>query len=136
MEQYPGGEASRAAEIEAGAHRPAAELVEDFRAAAAALATGWEALPEPAWDRETVTLHGRRPVRDCVLARWREVEVHRADLGLGVTPADWTSEFVAVYLPRRQLLAWLLGRGADGIEITGCTNLWLAWQLPRLFPFA
>jgi maleylpyruvate isomerase len=187
VEQYPGGEAGRAAEIEAGAHRPAAELVEDLREAAAALASGWEALPEHAWDRETVTLHGRRPVKDGVLARWREVEVHHADLGLGVTPADWTAEFVAVYLPRTvhglpgrardrslrfrwqvrdrttrsawlvdahrasagegpadatvtgtnwQLLAWLLGRGAEGIEITGCTNLWLAWQLPRLFPFA
>lgn len=133
-----------------------------------------------------VALHGRSPVRDGVLARWREVEVHHADLGLGVTPADRTSEFVAAYLPRTvhglpgrardrrlrfrwqvrdrttrsawlvdadrarsgegpadatvtgtnwQLLAWLLGRGAEGIEITGCTNHWLAWQLPRLFPF-
>ncbi|GAB2976889.1 maleylpyruvate isomerase family mycothiol-dependent enzyme [Nocardioides montaniterrae] len=38
------------------------------------------------------------PVMDAptiVEARWREVEVHRVDLGLGYTPADWPLPFAA-----------------------------------------
>jgi maleylpyruvate isomerase len=56
------------------------------------------------------------------LGRWREVELHHVDLGLGYTPADWPDEFVHLVLPEmidglarradhRALLAWLSGRG-------------------------
>lgn len=41
------------------------------------------------------------PVMDAptiVEARWREVEVHRADLGLGYAPADWPLPFAAFAL--------------------------------------
>ncbi|GAB4003494.1 maleylpyruvate isomerase family mycothiol-dependent enzyme [Nocardioides ultimimeridianus] len=31
-------------------------------------------------------------------ARWREVEIHRADLGLGYTPSDWPAAFAAYVL--------------------------------------
>ncbi|MGL5827158.1 MAG: maleylpyruvate isomerase N-terminal domain-containing protein [Nocardioides sp.] len=33
-------------------------------------------------------------VADWMGARWREVEVHHTDLGVGYTPADWSNEFV------------------------------------------
>ena len=57
-----------------------------------------------------------------MLSRWREIEVHHADLGLGYTPADWPDDLVAAWLPRelerlpkradpKQLLAWVIGRG-------------------------
>jgi maleylpyruvate isomerase len=100
VQQYPGGARGRAREIEDGAHRPASELLADLRAAAAALEHDWQALPERAWDLMTTTLVARRPVRQGVLARWREVEVHHADLAAGYGPADWPAEFVAVFLPR------------------------------------
>ena len=75
------------------------------------------------------------PVRDLVFLRWREVEVHRVDLGLGYGPADWPAEYVRTELVAMQMrwgarrpmglaalpphalaapdhvrLAWLLGR--------------------------
>jgi maleylpyruvate isomerase len=57
-----------------------------------------------------------------VFSRWREVEVHHVDLGLGYSPRDWPADLVALWLPRaedqflttaddRELLAWLVGRG-------------------------
>jgi len=75
------------------------------------------------------------PVSRLPFARWREVEVHRADLGLGYGPDDWPAEYVrtelgeltmawnarrpmgltglpreALATPEPQRLAWLLGR--------------------------
>lgn len=74
----------------------------------------------------------RRPVEARFLPqlRWRELEIHHVDLGLGYTAADWPADFVettlAVELPalaalepevtvpdglaRHELLAWLIGR--------------------------
>jgi maleylpyruvate isomerase len=57
-----------------------------------------------------------------VFSRWREVEVHHVDLGLGYEPTDWPAELVARWLPTvvrelpdrtdpTALLAWALGRG-------------------------
>ena len=60
-----------------------------------------------------------------VLTRWREVEVHHVDLGLGYEATDWPDDYVAGELPlalaglpsrlgdgaiRARTLAWLLGR--------------------------
>lgn len=64
---------------------------------------------------------GEHPVALLPFRRWREVEVHLVDLGLGVSPADWSSGLVDRALPRlidglihrtdqRELMAWLLGR--------------------------
>jgi maleylpyruvate isomerase len=57
-----------------------------------------------------------------VFSRWREVEVHHVDLGLGYTPERWPPDLVQMWLPRvlRRLdqwtdptafLAWSLRRG-------------------------
>ena len=64
---------------------------------------------------------------DLPFRRWREVEVHLVDLGVGPTRADWSEAFVARAMPglverlptrtdRRQLVAWLLGR-ADAPDL-------------------
>ncbi|MBO0810146.1 MAG: maleylpyruvate isomerase family mycothiol-dependent enzyme, partial [Actinobacteria bacterium] len=111
VQQYPGGARGRAREIEDGAHRPAAELLADLRAAAAALEHDWHALPERGWGLMTTTLVARRPVSQGVLARWREVEVHHVDLAVGYGPADWPAGFVAVFLPRT--IRSLPGRAQD-----------------------
>ncbi len=123
VDQYPGGYAGRASEIAVGAGRSAAALVADVQASAARLEDGCATLPADAWDRPTRDVSGaERQANTLMLTRWREVEVHHADLGLGYTPADWPDELVAAWLPReldrllkradpKQLLAWVVGRG-------------------------
>ena len=129
VDQYPGGRAGRAAEIDAGSGRPAAELVADVRASAAAGEAAWEALPDEAWGRYTRAVSGAvLPMEVLPFSRWREVEVHHADLGLGFGYEEWSEGFVADELPRaldnlphrltdprarRQLCAWLLDRAPD-----------------------
>lgn len=128
VEQYPGGFEGRAAEIEAGAHRSAAELIEDVRISGAAVLASWRATPDGAWDGFTTDVGGReRPLWQLVGRRWQELEVHVIDLGIGVTYEDWPDDFVAVWIPRlrqyagdivpastgltdREELAWLYGR--------------------------
>ncbi len=122
VDQYPGGYAGRAADITAGAGRPAAELVADVRDSAGRLEDLCAVLPTKAWDRLTRDVSGaERPAHTLLFTRWREVEVHHADLGLGYTPADWPPALVSAWLPREldrlpmrtephQLLAWAIGR--------------------------
>lgn len=125
-DQYQGGYEGRAAEIEAGAGRPAADLVADVLASAAALEATCDAMPEEAWPRYTRSVAGALlPAEHLPFSRWREVEVHHVDLGLGYGCRDWSDGFVADELPRalatvterlrddiarRQLLGWLLDR--------------------------
>jgi maleylpyruvate isomerase len=134
VEQYVGGYAGRAAEIEDGAGRPAQELRRDVRTTADALADTWRALPARAWDMPTRDVAGReRPLRLLLDRRWQELEVHVIDLDIGPTHRDWPDEFVADRLPvlratmderlpagarapdpgdldERDELAWLFGR--------------------------
>jgi maleylpyruvate isomerase len=119
-DQYPGGLEQRRADIEAGAGRPAAELVVDVRASSAAVERVMRELPDVAWDAPSRTARGVvKPSRDVVLARWREVVVHHGDLGLGPVPIP--PRLVAAWLPRElprlaertdpaALLAWIIGR--------------------------
>ena len=128
-DQYQGGAEGRAADIEAGAGRPAAELVADLAGAIARLELAWDATSESVWAQG----FGRNPAgellacADLPFRRWREVEVHHADLGLEFGPADWSAAYVDTELPRslaglparlslddrRTLLAWLMGRAGD-----------------------
>ena len=122
VDQYAGGAEGRARDIEAGSGRPAAELVADVLATNRAVEAALAAVPDEAWDRLTRSVSGsEQPARDVVFSRWREVEVHHVDLGLGYTPAQWPGDLVERWLPQakaqfldtveqRTLLAWLVGR--------------------------
>jgi maleylpyruvate isomerase len=133
IDQYPGGAAGRAAEIDAGAARPAAQIVDDVRGTAEVLQALWASLPDGAWEGITRDVGGRaRPLRALPARRWQELEVHLVDLDIGVTHRDWPDDFVAAALPRvradvttrlpagtalpavaldpRDELAWLYGR--------------------------
>jgi maleylpyruvate isomerase len=128
VDQYHGGWEGREAEIDAGAHRTAAELVTDVRVSAEKLSTAWLATPESAWSNVTRDVRGReRPLADLVLRRWQELEVHLVDLDIGITYRDWPDDFVTQWLPRLRQhfltrpelsvdldehdeLAWLYGR--------------------------
>ena len=120
-DQYPGGLEQRRADIEAGAGRPAVELVAEVRASSAAVERVMRELPDAAWNAPSRTARGVvEPSRDAVLSRWREVVVHHGDLGLGPVPIP--PGLVAAWLPRElprlaertdpaALLAWVIGRG-------------------------
>jgi maleylpyruvate isomerase len=141
VQRYEHGSAGRDADIEAGAGRPARDLVDDVRSTIWRLEQTWaEATPE-AWQGHSGEPSGKViPVARLPFSRWREVEIHHADLGLDFTIDDWAAEYVAaeleVQLPQladrlpsgvgetpseledrlrgdvgdRLLLAWLVGR--------------------------
>lgn len=120
-DQYPGGVEQRRDDIEAGASRPADELVADVRTSSAAVAKVMAELPEQAWDAPSRTSRGVvEPSRDAIFSRWREVVVHHGDLGLGPVPlpSALVRAWLARELPRLSertdaaaLLAWVIGRG-------------------------
>jgi maleylpyruvate isomerase len=142
---YEGGMDGRAADIEAGAGRPAATLVADVRATIYRLEQQWAAMTAAGWEGEGIGATGRVPIAEVPFRRWREVEVHHADLGLGFGPQDWSRDYVRLELHRMTMLwasrrpmgmtqlpaevialaphdrlAWLLGRlHVDGIADAG-----------------
>lgn len=100
VDQYVGGVEGRAAAIEAGARRPAAELVADLERSATALAAAWDAMPAGAWDNVIRPLRGEALAHEGPGFRVFEVEVHHVDLGCGYEPADWPAGFVELGLER------------------------------------
>ena len=139
LDQYRGGSAGRAAEIDAGARRPAGELIADVRTTIWRLEQRWA--QEPAWDGPPAkAVGGEVPRVSLPSRRWRETEVHHADLGFGYSYVDMPDEFVRAELRRLEMtwqarrpmglttlpdavrrrppverLAWLMGR----LEFTG-----------------
>lgn len=123
VDQYPGGHAGRAAEIEEGAGRSAEALVADVLETASAVDAAFDSFPPDRWEASARGVSGvESPVSDLPAQRRREVEVHLVDLGLGCSPTDWPAELPDGWLPellarlpertdRRALLAWVLGRG-------------------------
>lgn len=122
VDQYPGGPAGRAAEIEAGHGRSAAEIIADLTAADDAVDAAFARATPDVW-RGTVRAGDGRliPATQLLFSRWREVEVHHVDLGLGYGWQQWPDGLVARWLPilldelpgradERALMAWTLGR--------------------------
>ena len=113
--QYPGGDAQRAADIEAGAAQPVRLILQDARAAVERVEDVWHRMPPEAWSRPTDARIGHRPAWQSVWARWRETEIHHVDLDIGYTHDHWPDEFVILMLPR--VLATL------GTRLTDETNV-------------
>nr|WP_158630744.1 maleylpyruvate isomerase N-terminal domain-containing protein [Nocardioides daphniae] len=133
--RYPGGTAGREAEIESSATQPASALVHDLVAADTRCLAAIRAVDAEGWTYELEWDGHLRPATRLLVARWREVEIHRIDLDLGFTADDWSDDFVAFLLPgelrrlprrapgvevpggldERQTLAWLVGRGRPGL---------------------
>lgn len=148
-EQYEGGAATRTADIEAGARRSAAELIDDVTASATNLEDVWADTSPVGWAG-----HGIMPnssevaTNDLPYRRWREALVHLHDLGLAYSFADWPADYVRLELGRmtslwasrlpmglttlppaamavddRTRLAWLLGRtNIDGLGASTLMN--------------
>jgi maleylpyruvate isomerase len=98
--QYTSGPAGRAADIEVGAQRSAAELVADARLWADRFADVVHSVGDDQWDIIVQAGIGPRPIRQRVFGRRNEVEVHHVDLDLGYLPAAWPDEWVVAQLRR------------------------------------
>jgi maleylpyruvate isomerase len=139
-DQYTSAEGRRQG-IEDGAHAPATDVHANLCAAIADLDDAFAALTPAQWeDGVGRTLTGEVRIGVLPARRWREVEVHHADLGLTYAYDDWPDAYVRRELPgfeqiwksRRPMgvtdlpdavlaltpqrrLAWMLGR----IEVEG-----------------
>jgi maleylpyruvate isomerase len=155
---YPGGQDERTADIEAGAGRAAADLVSDVLSADAALERAWSTASHETWTQGLgVRNAGPTTVSDFVFLRWREVEVHAADLGLtGSTgdPVDHWDVLPAAYLDGEwaRMTAFLdkrlpadvtavlvpgdrpsraYGTGESTVFVHGTAGRLLAWMMDR-----
>ena len=126
LEQYPGGAEQRAADIESGSSRAAPELIDDVISTFVRLEDTWDRMTPEAWQGYGTARGEQWPCTDLPFFRWREVEIHHVDLGMGHEVTDWPDDYLAEELPialaglperipvaatRALLLAWLLGRG-------------------------
>lgn len=135
-EQYPGGVQGRNGAIEEGAKRAVRPIVDDLRRMIYGLEGAWNSASAETWKGAGILSSGARiPVREVVFRRWRETEVHHADLLASVSFADWSADYVrrdldyqvmqwrarkpmgltvlpegALKLAPHDRLAWLLGR--------------------------
>jgi len=141
--QYPGNAEGRAAEIDGLAADPE-PVVGAHRTACAELDQRWSRMTPEHWERHVRRLDAApQPARGLVWSRWREVEVHRVDLGAGYGPPDWDRRFAD------RLLTGLLARpdlppmvvvaeGAEhhvgtgaGPRLSGSTAALAAWLMGR-----
>ena len=124
--RYPGGDAQRDGDIEAGAKRAAGDIAADLTRANALLEDVWRRSRAAGWPNAALLAGDTFRTHESPLRRLREVEVHHTDLGLGYEPEQWPDAYVTwelratgnrlpelVSSPQdgKRLLAWLSGRG-------------------------
>lgn len=130
--QYPGGLAARAAEIEQGRGRAAAEVVADLAQSVEWLHETWESMTDEAWAGSLGFTSGPVPALSGPWRRTFEVEVHHADLALDYGPGDWPVSFVEeaiqmVVLGLPQRASEPFDDEADGVWVLWADDLELAW---------
>ncbi|TAM93302.1 MAG: maleylpyruvate isomerase family mycothiol-dependent enzyme [Jatrophihabitans sp.] len=151
VRRYPHGPEGRNRDIEDGAARGVAALLEDVRSSAARLDSTFTAVDEAAaWDSLT---EFELPASHWLAARRREVEIHRVDIAGAYSAAQWPADFVARELPevidglgkrtpgalRIEITSgaelagrgWDLGDGDDRVLVRGPDWAVLAWALGR-----
>jgi maleylpyruvate isomerase len=98
--QYPSPEA-REQGIQAGAGRPAAELLGDIDESAATLAAEAQSLAAADWLARVGGIRGNsHPAWYTLRRRLNEVQIHHVDLDAGYGPEDWPEEFATDTLAR------------------------------------
>lgn len=103
--QYPSIE-KRNADIESGSSRNASELVVDLRVSIYGLEAAWASANEKVWSGQGRNLGGNIiEISSLVFLRWREVEIHHADLGFGFGYDDLTDLYVRLELDQ-QIMLW------------------------------
>jgi maleylpyruvate isomerase len=99
---YPNGPDGRAADIEAGAARPAREQLDSLRRSIWHLEGRWA---NSSWEgRGIVGTGAELPLRDLPVLRTREVAIHHIDLGIGATFADLPADYLRLDLRRMEML--------------------------------
>lgn len=104
---YDGGMPARDAAIEAGASAAAAVHRVRTGAAVDRAVGAFAALGPSEWD--TPVRFRRGVARDAALALWRELVIHRSDLGTGCTQQEWSDSFCL------HLLGFLAPRVPEGL---------------------
>jgi maleylpyruvate isomerase len=149
--QYPNVQV-RNEEIEAGAGRPARELIVDFADSATAFGDEAARLRDADWTAEVRRIRGPAfPAWQTLWWRLSELEIHHVDLDAGYRPADWPADFsreclhgATANFSGPDSPAALLRDTEGGAEhrigppdqaptvtITGTTRALLAWLLGR-----
>lgn len=124
-EQYPGGVQARNQAIEDGSDRTVTELIGDVRTSIYSLEAQWAQATSTTWAGEGRNARGAViPMSDLVFLRWREVEVHHADLGREFGWQQWSDLYVRLEL-ERQIIAW---RSRKPMGLTDLPSV--ALQLP------
>lgn len=137
----------RDADVEAGADRPAAELVADAVASAGRWTQAVNELHAGNLDNPVCRTPGSEPwpVRRVGILRRTEVEVHHADLGLGYAANQWPADFVDHLMKRRHRELAAAGTGltwratdtgatwttGEGPEVSGAAADLVWWLLGR-----
>ena len=104
-QQYPSVE-KRNSDIESGSGRTAEELVMDLRLSIYGLEAAWASANEKTWSGQGRNLGGRTiEMSSLVFLRWREVEIHHADLNLKLGYEDLTPLYVRLELDQ-QIMLW------------------------------
>ena len=135
-EQYVGGAKARKEGIETHALDSAESLVASVRKSIYGLEGQWAATNSEGWQGHGVNSAGATiAMSDIVFLRWREVEVHHADLALAFTFADWDSTYVRYELDR-QVMMWRASKPmgltpVPKIALQLSPNERLAWFLGR-----
>jgi maleylpyruvate isomerase len=100
-DQYPGGPAQREGDIAARSRLPVADLVAALHEACRRLEEAWAATPPDVWRHGRARVStGEWPLAELPFRRWRELELHSVDLGLGYRPDDWPEAYVREELDR------------------------------------
>ena len=118
--QYAGGRPEREAAIAAGHGRPAAELVADLASAHQRVERAWAATTDEVWATglRLVTANFNS-IAWALFQRWREAEVHFADLGLTELGAPSWDALSPAYVEGEldELIPTLPGRVPEGLAV-------------------
>jgi maleylpyruvate isomerase len=91
---------ARAAAIEEGSGRPAAELLADVSQSAVHFEDAVHMMPEDAWGVTVQALDvSELPIEEVLVRRITEVVLHHTDLDIGYGPADWPAAYTDMDLP-------------------------------------
>ena len=138
-EQYAGGLKGRAEGIATEAQLSGKKLVRRTRESIYQLEAAWARSPGEAWlGKGRNAVGAELAIADLPLLRWREMEVHMHDLGVGFTYAQWNALYVRHDLSRMSMrYTSRLPMGMTGLPplaLALSENERLAWLFGRVTP--